>query len=473
MSSGPNPVLGALRRMGNLFASFRQDRRGNIAMMTALIAIPLILAAGGTTDLAMMMFAKTQMQDTADAAGLAAVNAANAYLSAQSTVGAAQIAQAQTVAQTTAASYIAANSSNIALTAPLTPTTTTSVTNGGVTVQVNFTGSKPAIFLPLIGVNQLNIDISSATTAPKPSYYQIVFLVDVSNSMAIGGTQAAIASLQSNTLIDCAFACHDPNHYDNPAAPNNCYFPATTKTTTTGSGRNKKTTTTTTPAVNDCDKRALAAAAGIQLKIDFVNQAVQTFLTQLGPYASAYPNHFTVGIYTFGTGVNTLTAPTTNLANATTAAKAIDVEAADDSNYGYTTTTAALTSLQSLPNVGDGSSPTSMITYVIFLSDGVEDLPSNATQWGRNTDLNYTAACTKLNKTMKVFSIWAPYYAIPGDDQYNTLVAPLSNQLGPTMQGCAASPSYYFTANDGPAIQQAVTSTFNVIITNSGLRVSQ
>ncbi len=487
MSSGFHRICAAARRLKKRLASLQLNSQGNIALITALLIPLIIVAAGGVVDLSGEMQAKSQLQDAADAASLAAANAANNYINTNGSA-AAQIALATTLAQTTAQKYISANTQYASLSGPITPTVTTTVsTTTGVTVNISFVGVKKPSFLPLIGINQFNIAISSTTIAPRPAYYQIVFLVDISNSMAIGGTSAAITALEANSQINCAFACHDPNHYDN----NGCYTAATTTT--------KHGQTTTTPAVNNCDYRAIAKTAGIQLKIDYVNTAIQDFLTQLAPYSSAYPGHFSVGIDTYGTNLTVVQAPTTNITTAQTAAQSIDVEAADPAsptNYGYTTTTAALnallpvtgsasTSPMNLANVGDGSSATSMVTYVIFLSDGVEDLPSSATIWNRNTDLSYVSACTalkNLNPNLRMFSIWAQYNVINPDStgEYPVLIAPLatgSPSIQSAMQSCA-SPSnstqtYYMVASDGPGIQAAVTTTFNVIINGTGLRVSQ
>jgi Flp pilus assembly protein TadG len=443
-------LLHWIARFGAKSSQLSRENRGNIALITALCLVPLVVAAGGAVDIGEAVSRRSALQDAADAAALAAANAANTYV-VQYGSGTTQLAQANQLAASTAQHFMTVNASNLGLTAAPTVTATTTVSANVASVQLNVTGQITTSFLPLLGMKTLPIGVTSITTmSPGAKYYQIIFLIDVSNSMAIGGTSGAITALQNNTQIGCAFACHDPNSYS--AATTSCLTP-----------------------VDTCDKRAIAANAKILLKIDYVNQAVQSFITQLGPYAALNPNHFFVGINTYGAAFNATLTPTTDLATAKTTASAIDVEPALPyaANYGYTYTKAALSStLQTLKNVGDGSSASQMLTYVIFLSDAVEDVPG-VTQWGRTTDLGYTSACTALKAGVNVFSIWAPYYAIPGDSQYDALVAPINSQLGPTMQGCASSPSQYFTANDGPAIQSAVNSTFNIIIANSHLRIAQ
>jgi hypothetical protein len=126
-----------------------------------------------------------------------------------------------------------------------------------------------------------------------------------------------------------------------------------------------------------------------------------------------------------------------------------------------------------LKNVGDGSATNKMITYVIFLTDAVEDIEGNQI-YNRQADLNYASTCTAIKAAgVNMFTIWAPYYTIPNDVQYNTLVAPLSSQMPTVMQGCASSSSQYFQANDGADITAAVNTTFNTIINNAKLRIQQ
>jgi hypothetical protein len=248
----------------------------------------------------------------------------------------------------------------------------------------------------------------------------------------------------SAAFYNCAFACHDPNNLN-------------------GQG----------------DLRALAKSYGYNLKIDYVNTAIQGFMNQLVTYQNKFPGRYTVGIYTFATQNNfqKLLSPTIDISAAATAASHIDVEAVTGpvavTNWGWTYTTSGLASaLSNITNMGNGSSSTKMLTYVIFLTDGVEDIPGNQI-YGRQADLNYLSECTALkNAGINMFTIWAPYYNIPNDNQYNVLIAPLLSSLPTTMQSCASNPNQYFQANDGASITTAVNSTFNTIIANSKLRLS-
>jgi Flp pilus assembly protein TadG len=462
--------------------NFCRQKRGNITVIFAVALLPILLAAGGAVDIGVAASQRDSLQDAADSAALAATSAANNYI-VQNGSGATQVAAAQALAQTTAQSFITANRNGTTSTPVV--SATTSVASNVATVQVSVTSKITTYFLSLIGMNSLPISVLSKTTMTQGNqkYYQIIFVVDTSGSMGIGGTASDISALEANSQIttgdggSCAFACHDPNSYYAAGSP--CLKASSTTTSTVWNGHSFQTTTTTVPGYNYCDTRAIAKAAGITLKIDFVNQAVQTFVSQLAAVntASTQTGHFYVGIDTFGTAFHTLLAPTTDMVQAASSAAAIDIDpiSTQANNWGYTQTKVGLTTaLSSLTNIGDGSTASKRVTYIIFLSDAVEDLPAPGANYGRSTDLNYTTACTALkNAGVDMFTIWAPYYAITGDAQYNTLVAPLSSKLGSTMESCASNNGQYFEATDGPDIKAAVNSTFTKIIANSALRISQ
>jgi len=57
-----------------LFRSFLANRRGNVAVITAVAALPVITAIGCVIDYSMASMIKTKLQAAADAATLAAVS---------------------------------------------------------------------------------------------------------------------------------------------------------------------------------------------------------------------------------------------------------------------------------------------------------------------------------------------------------------------------------------------------------------
>jgi len=475
----PSPRDGEGRPARRGLAALRRDAGGSVTVIFLAALVPMLLAVGAATDLGSAYGARTKLNAAADSAALAGARAANDYIAANGT-GTAQQATATQLAQAAAQRFMNAQVAAITMTGP--PVVTVGVTIAGrqATVTTTVQGSRATSILKIAGIDSLTLYAkSTATMTPSAEqYYQILFFIDVSNSMAIGGTQADIERLKSDPNIACAFACHDVNSYSKATEPCGgagqggwvwqgyyyAYVPPKPQPS--------------------CDKRALAKTANIKLKIDYVNTAVNSFIAKIGDLdkASVTQGRYYVGIKTFGSSYNTLLKTANNLTVAASTAQTLDVETATPSaqNYGYTYITSQMKQLSDeLVNVGDGSSATKMKTFVVFISDGVEDIPGGM-GWGRKTDLDYTSVCKTLkDKGVSLFSIWASYSKIYGADgttlenQYRTLVDPISAQLPTTMQGCASDPSQYFVASDGPGIQAAVDGTFHKISAGSKLRLTQ
>jgi hypothetical protein len=167
-------------------------------------------------------------------------------------------------------------------------------------------------------------------------------------------------------------------------------------------------------------------------------------------------------IHTYGTDFTTVLSNESSISSAATAAAAIDVEPIRpaSANWGYTKTTSALTSLKNaLKNVGDGTSATSRKTYVVFITDGLQDLPGSCSVYGRCTDVAYATACSAIKTAgATMISIEATYPVVPNDAQYDQIVAPYASQFSTVLKNCSSGSQWYFAASDGPAIQSAMTS---------------
>lgn len=91
---------------------------------------------------------------------------------------------------------------------------------------------------------------------------------------------------------------------------------------------------------------------------------------------------------------------------------------------------------------------------------------------GRCTGVSYNTGCTKVKNTgATLISIEATYPVIPGDAQYQTLVAPYATSLQAAMKSCASTSNWYFSAGDGPAITSAMNSALQQVV--SGMRISK
>ena len=403
-----------------------RDQSANVAVITALSAIPLIGIMGLAVDYAIALSTKSKLDAAADSAVIAATTKAKSVINSGGTVAAAiQQGQDQGLAS------FRANMGALSFVNSLPVPTVTIVPQGQtLAATVTYTATSQNQFGMLFNKSSAALTgVSSSQTVLTP-YYQFIFVVDISGSMAIGGTATDIAGLTADPRIGCAFACHDPYH-----------------------NRGQ-------------DLRAYAKADGWTLKIDYVNQAIQTFIQDLGTQTASIPGVFSVGIDTYATNFNVLQTPTTSLSTAKSQAAAIDIEPMTTLavSQGYTRTTSSLNqALSKVTNIGDGTAPNKQATYFIFLSDGVEDIEGNMI-YGRGTDVTYTSACTAIkNAGATMISIVAPYPVVD-DNQYPILVAPIANKLAPAMKACASSPTYAFQANDGPAINTAVQAALQQIL---------
>ena len=421
---------------------FFADRCGAVAVTTVFVILGLIVAMGMAVDYAVAVRDRTSLQNAADAAALAASRTAADYL-AQNGWSAGNAATAASLGVAAAQSSVDANTTKgMWQVTPAITTTMNVVSASDVSAAVSVTAASPTSLLKVIGITKVDLSATASAKASLPvQYYQFVVLVDVSGSMAIGGTDADIAKLQGSGKYDkCGFACHNPNGYY-------FYYSNGMKVAK--------------------DYRALAKKDGIKLKIDYVNSATQTFFSSLDTALTKAGASASTTIHTFGTNFTTILANATTISAATTAAASIDVEAIGtaSSNWGYTKTATALTSVKNaLKNVGDGTSTTARKTYVVFLTDGLQDLPGSCSAYGRCTDVAYATACTAIkNAGATLISIEATYPVVPSDAQYNEIVAPYAPQFQSVLKGCASGSQWYFAASDGPAIQAAMSSIVSQI----------
>ncbi len=411
-----------------------QDRTANVAIITALCALPLFGLTGLAIDYAIELAAKAKLDVAIDAATVSAITTAKLVLA-----GGGTLASAQTQGHDQGVKTFLANTGSSAFltTAVPSPTITISQPPGGGQTLIatgSYSTSTKSQFGNLFNIKSNNVTGKASTSAIYNPYYQFIFLVDVSGSMAIGATPADIAALLANKQIACAVACHDPAHNRGP------------------------------------DYRAIAQAAGIKLKIDYMNQAVQNFIQSLQTKTLGLPGIFSIGIDTFATDFEVKQAPTTSFNTVNAVAQNIDVESMMPLyiSQGYTRTTLGLNSaLAQLGNIGDGSSITSQKTFIIFMSDGIEDIEGNGS-YGRGTDISYTTACQAITKAKAtMISVDVAYPAIV-DGQYNEFVAPFVAPQTPNMTtamaSCATDSTWSFVATDGPGINTAVQNILSQVL---------
>jgi Flp pilus assembly protein TadG len=399
-------------------------KAGNVSLVFALSAIPLVLAGGGALDMARLISLRTQLQDAADAAALSAITANSAaMLAAGSMSGDGPIAAGSTQAQTMFTADIAA--ANATVTSLSTPVTKT---GRSVSAVVTATATIPSLFLGVMGKTTLTATVTSSAANSLPTYIDFYVLLDNTPSMGVGATPADVATMVAHTSDQCAFACHDLSN------PGGNYY-------------------------------TLAKSLGVTTRIDVLRTATQSLMTT-AQATETTPNQFKMGIYTFGAsssaiGFYTLTTPISNLATASTVASTIDLMTVPYQNYNNDEDTdfaAVLTGANSaIPTPGDGSSSSKAQKVLFLVSDGVNDSNISGNRVISTLDTGY---CTQIkNRGIKIAVLYTTYLPLPTNQFYNDNVAPFVNTINPTMKACATS-GLFFEVSPTQGISDAMNALF-------------
>ncbi|WP_441235458.1 TadE/TadG family type IV pilus assembly protein [Bradyrhizobium sp. 930_D9_N1_4] len=459
-----------------LMLRFARDRKANIAVIFALMMVPIIFLLGMTLDYTQAVRKREQLNAAADAAAIAAVRPAMLTQTNTDTVKA------------TAAAVFAAKANLAGLVA--TPTPTITVTDSGLarTITVAYAAQSINNFPSVLGKQNWDVAGSAtakASSAPNMNFY---LLLDDSPSMAIAATQTDITNMiaatknQPSGSKNCAFACHETNPQKDSGAS------ASTK-----------------------DNLTIARASNITLRIDLVQNAVTQLLK--GPWTcpqsgvtggvmqcmSALNNTtYKAALYTFDYALNTIQTLTTPDTAATKIAN-IQLMTVDHQNciitasngtcvystdYG-TDISGGLTGVNTVmpaPGTGTNQAGDTPQEVVFLVTDGVEDklmpkpgtcdaaatypLPTGSSTTVRCQQALDTSICTTIkNRGIRIAVLYTEYLQLTTDSWYNSRIAQFNNPSSSTgtiatrLQSCA-SPGLYASVQTGGDISTALTNLF-------------
>jgi len=417
--------------------SFGSDRRGNVAVISALAALPMVAAAGCVVDYTDAAMIKTKLQAAADAASLATVSVnSSAIATAKNMTGSGTISGGSTFALNFFNANLTQAPENTGYTS-LTPTATVARNNLTITATVSFTAQVPTYFMGLLGYKNIAIAGTSTATYSLPTYINFYLMLDVSGSMSFPSTTAEQARLMAVNPDNmqgspgypqgCQFACHfsaqgacpqtaaDGNPYQgpipavgkssNPSPGGYCQgflisrlgttptsFAANSNNSTNGNNVNWSNTPVTscsTAGTNSC----------IQLRADAVGYAVNALLSEASTTETSdgVSNQFQVGLFPFIQNLCTAGANssngcsvglTANLTGSTITnfaaqlANLLDTGTNSTLGSGGTHFENALSQMNSfISSVGTGSSSSNPLPYVFIVTDGSQDYQ---TQWSGN-----------------------------------------------------------------------------------------
>lgn len=209
----------------------------------------------------------------------------------------------------------------------------------------------------------------------------ITFLIDNSASLGVGATPADQRIMQNG--MGCAFACHLPNStFETPWTPER------------------------------------AAQLGAKLRIESVREAVTEALTQLkdnkGLKELDNKKAVRVSVYTFSNSLTELVAPTTNINKAIRGVKDLYMASevnTDGNEYGGTIIRHNLQELRDTlrsRKQKDNKKDQGRTSYVVFLSDGIEDKQFRPLNGGSITVTDSTGT-----RNQKTYDIILPPQTIP------------------------------------------------------------
>ena len=355
--------------ISKLLRRLARDHAGNVAIIVAAAALPVMGIIGLAIDYSYQLSVKTKLEQAADAAAMAGITAAQTYIMNYTGTGdptASAIASGETVAQ----AEFNANAGKLPGGGTLTINNLTVARSGStLTGNLSYTLTMPTSFMAAVGVKTATVSGASTTTVTMATYVNIHVVIDNSESMGIGAT-ANDQQIVYNTTTqyvnsnDAAYACAIACHYS-------------------GNG-----TTDTT---------ALVRSHGATLRIDVAKSAVVAALQAL----PAGPN-YQIAIYTMSGGLKQVQALTSSISTAVAAVNTIDL--ANDNNDGATDSTHALQMLNAnyLTTPGTGLTASTAQGFVMLLTDGVQDSDNkNCTGSGcaDSYDSNFTvfSPCNQSN----------------------------------------------------------------------------
>ncbi len=481
-----------------------RNRRGNVAMMYALVAPLLVFGAGAAIDYGRAAQIHTKLNAAADAAALAALTPSMLQQSAS-------VAQAAAVSMfnglTDGIPGVTANATQVTVTVTVGATSLTR------NVAVSYSSSVNTIFAQVLGKSALPVSGFSEASAQAPPNIDFYVLLDNSPSMVLPATTAGVTKMESLTTPEetggCAFACHHAHTNANSDTAGN---PCTDGTTPTLSAPPPSTSKGSlycdaTKHGGQIDNYQLARNNGITLRLDELNSGISTLLQTASTTAQstvfATPPKYRFSIYSMDSlwqiGLNQLMTLTSSYTSGWTTASAnfgvmeMYSNNNDCANAACTSSTTTpggdvatnydnslgkLSQTSYVPVPGNGTNqPGDTPQEVLFIvTDGVEDELSGGNRLEQaindlgtapNGNSSSTNWCTTIkNRGIKIAILYTDYLAVPTDNWYEGHIAPIQSDIGPALQACA-SPSLFYDAAIGSDLGQALSALF-AAVTQSG-----
>ena len=510
--------------------SFVAHKRGNVLMIFAFAAIPMVFATGMGIDYSRAARLRTKLNAIADAAALAAVS--QPAMNNPSDTDATNTAKTMFNAQAEGLDGLDGE-----------PQVTIGITHpDGVTsriVTVSYTAKSVNTFGAVLNMHAIPIGGTSSATATAAPNMDFYIALDTSPSMALPTTSAGIQRMDDT--VKCSFACHSNKieNYVPSALPNGLILDnskyAIVKATglgTIGSGANKKQlidgdgtyiytnrTTSNSSGINSLCKSSgkdiciynsdgsfvdsywYALNQGIRLRVTDERSAVKDLMSLAQSYADLNKRVYHAGVYTFdhSTNFKTIMAmpnPSTasNLAAVSAAADNIGVVTVNDkqgngcpptsctsgNRYLFTSFKTMLDNMgKALPaKSGQGSNEPGDTpqAYLFLVTDGMsdEDIGSGRTRAPMQQAQVDQCNAIKSQRGVKIAILYTEYTvaSIQDDEPNQREMARKAIEDDPTIAQrltACASPDLMYTVKTDESISAALQALFAKAIANARL----
>lgn len=445
-----------------LVTKFLKGEAGNFGVITALVLVPLIGAAGLAVDFGRALSLKAELSAAADAAAVGAVAEKSAAVAqAISTAGSGTVVLDANDARRLFFSQISGNTADI----PIEIDIRLLKVNDVISSRVSYSATLPTTFMKVLGRNDITVTNVVTATYQSPAFIDFYMLLDNTPSMGIGATAQAMKDMKKATFMgyqgpgpnygtegNCAFACHivsekgkdDPFSYYNVA-------------------KNKK----------------------IPIRVDVVVDSAQALILT-ARNAQVVSGQYRMATYTFGEKAQDarlfeaagLSENLAAVADATGDVKLMSIPFQNYNNDQLTSYDSILNGLKteilkpSFGAPGSGTSRSDRQKIIFFVADGISDSykPKDCSRKtvtflpGRCVEPIDTDLCAAIKaKGIRMAVLYTTYLPLEDYFFWNDWVKPFKDNISAKMQECA-SPGYFFEVSYGDDLPKAMERLFRKIV---------
>jgi Flp pilus assembly protein TadG len=420
---------------------FARAQDGAIAVVFAVLLIPMIIGVGVAVDYMRAYNAHSEMQAELDVALVAAIKSID-KVNKKKIEG---IIEDWFSTQTRITQYKIDN---------------VVVDTSNSTITATAFARIPTTFLQVGGIEKVDVAVTSQIAGPASSFLDVYLVLDKSASMMLAATTAGQQTMRAG--VSCEFACHGAD-----GGPINV---------------NGKT------YANNYD---FSVAAGVKLRSDVLLAAVDRVI-DAADAVDPSGDHIRIGLYKLGDTLTEVMAPTPSAPKAKTALHDPSNGLTSASQIDHTFFDVALPKLATtVGTAGDGKSASKAQKLVMMVTDGVESerpwVWDNST---RTSPLNPAWCDAVKNKGATFATIYTTYLPITFDGGYNATVgntmasseftttwggkmrAGVSgtttrrDYLPMALEDCATSSAYFMQATEAGEIEGSLEEMFKRYMTS-------